>query len=320
MRRNDLLRHVQILVLDGLPVTSDFCCDIINHASYSVRILSIRHVTHLNQAKLRGALQYACRKSRPDESPRLHSLYVFGAKDAVSSSAEPSRRQLHDQRPTSAPPPSSFSGEALLQPVRQKTVSPSCSLLEEGDAWWSRKGRLIARPISDEWAGCLVACDGLIAFDALLCQGPRHANSPAFGRPSMPCANHPAVATFALSPCHGCGQAPEGLIYPDSRPPVRLPLLSPSPTLSSSLRAATRPRPPYTPFVARCSDCLANRYCSACHCWWCESCYQIPSQSAPAEIGHLDESSARNIDAKVRDSLCRRCAADNQDTKLDGGT
>ncbi|KAG6032327.1 hypothetical protein E4U41_007241 [Claviceps citrina] len=82
IRQQNFLQDVQTLILDGLSVTSDLCHEIINDPSYSVRVLSIRDVRNLNQAKLRGALQYACRPSRPESSPRLKAIYVFGSKEA----------------------------------------------------------------------------------------------------------------------------------------------------------------------------------------------------------------------------------------------
>ncbi|KLO88674.1 uncharacterized protein LW93_4484 [Fusarium fujikuroi] len=139
LRQRDILRDVQSLILDGLSVTAELCHDIINDPSYSVRMLSIRGVNNLNQGKLRAALAYACRSSRPENTPRLKAVYVFGPMPCDENS-------------------------------------------QDSDAWWSKKGRVLnSTSDMDDWAQCLLACQGLISFDAVLCQGPRHANSPAFG-------------------------------------------------------------------------------------------------------------------------------------------
>lgn len=270
LERREILQHVQTLVLDGLSVTSELCHEIINSASFSVRILSIRNVENLNQSKLRGALQYACRRSRPKHTPKLRALYVFGPRDPPSpapSGAAP------DAAPDAPPDGADWN---------HKTQTSS---LGRQDAWWSKRGRIISRPVSEEWAGCMVACEGIIAFDAVLCHGPRHVNSPALGNTSLPASSRPAVATFALTGCENCGTAPEGLLHPTSPPPASLPLLAPPPILSSSVRAATSPQTPHQPFVARCIDCLGERHCAACNKWWCEACHRLPGQGLQADIG-----------------------------------
>ncbi|QPG94231.1 hypothetical protein C2857_005442 [Epichloe festucae Fl1] len=258
IRRQNLLQDVQTLILDGLSVTSDLCHEIINDPSYSVRILSIRDVKNLNQAKLRGALQYACRPSRPENSPRLKALYVFGPKEADSEKRSSSINTGWNRR---------------------SQLALSSSLEQEGDNWWHKKGRLVTRPISLDWINCMLACQGVIAFDAVLCQSPRHRNSPVFGQPLVMGDNAPAIATHAVAGCDGCGEAPEGLIMPESCSPPCLPLLSPVPIMTSCVRAATCPSQPGQSFAPRCGDCLRERYCACCNKWWCESCYQLPGQS-----------------------------------------
>lgn len=258
LQRRNILQDVQTLVLDGLSVTAEFCHDIIHDPRFNVKLLSIRDVQNLNHGKLRGALQYACRPSR-DGSPRLRGLYLFGPKEAV------------------APPPSGPSTQSLQL---------------GGDAWWDVKGRQFKRAVPDEWASCLVACAGLIAFDAVLCQGPRHRTSRAAGHAYVRADQRPAVATYALSGCAGCGRAPEGITTPNAaHPAVELPLISPPPIMSSSLRAATAPSATATAFVPRCAECITDRYCHCCSKWWCESCYQLPGQGAQYEpaVVILDE-------------------------------
>ncbi|KAL7923315.1 hypothetical protein ACQKWADRAFT_290550 [Trichoderma austrokoningii] len=261
LNRQHILENVQTLVLDGLSVTSELCHDIINDPAFNVRVLSIRGVKNLNQARLRQALQYACRPTRRPGSPKLKALYVFGARDVVAA-AKPS-----------GPSASSISTEWN----KKSQTALASSLKQEGDAWWHKKGRMIPRPVSREWANCMLACRGLIVFDAVLCQGPRHRNSPAHrGRSNAGSA--PAVATYALSGCETCHKAPEGFTYPNGISP--LPLLAPLPLLSSSLRAATTPKDADASFVPRCLDCIRERYCTGCNKWWCEPCYNFTGQSS----------------------------------------
>ncbi|OAA52970.1 hypothetical protein ISF_09138 [Cordyceps fumosorosea ARSEF 2679] len=229
LQRRNILQDVQTLVLDGLSVTAELCHEIINDPRFNVRLLSIRDVTNLNHAKLRGALQYACRASR-DANPRLKGLYLFGPKGSGASA---------------------------------------------GDAWWDVKGRQLRRPVTDEWAACVLACSGALVFDAPLCHGPRHRNSRAAGAAGLVAEHRPAVATYALAGCAGCGAAPEGMTMPSSS---ELPLLAPPPTTSSSVRAATTPGRTATAFVPRCGECIRERHCQCCDKWWCEACYQLPGQ------------------------------------------
>ncbi|KAM3432090.1 hypothetical protein MY4824_006757 [Beauveria thailandica] len=271
LQRRNILQDVQTLVLDGLSVTADFCHDIINGPEFKIRLLSIRDVKNLNHGKLRGALQYACRPSR-DGSPRLKGIYLFGPKDDESTQSVAPR-----ESPTAVGPDQDHSRSSALTEALQRS----------DDAWWDVKGRQLMRPIQKEWANCLLACSGVVAFDALLCRGPRHHNSPAAGHAKVLAELGPAVATYSLSGCEGCGKAPEGMISPSSHTVTDLPLLAPLPILCSSLRAATAPSLTATAFVPRCAECIRERYCHCCNKWWCESCYQLPglgSQHEPAVV------------------------------------
>lgn len=297
------MQDVQTLILDGLSVTSDFCHDIINDPKFNVRLLSIRDVKNLNHGKLRGALQYACRPSR-DGNPRLKGLYLFGPKDSLSA-------------PQSATPPRTPATVGAEWNQRSSGALTE-SLQHSSEAWWDIKGRQLKRPVPDEWAHCLLACSGAIAFDAPLCQGPRHRNSSVAGKATVLAEYGPAVATYSLPGCEGCGTAPEGMITASSHAVVDLPLLAPPPIMSSSLRAATAPSQKAASFVPRCGECIGERYCHCCNKWWCESCYQLPSQGSQHEpavvimddgdsIGQLEdyilfEEAASKI--KVKTHLC----------------
>jgi len=294
LRRRDILQDVQTLVLDGLSVTAELCNELINDSSYSVRILSIRDAKSLNHGKLRGSLQYACRSSRPEGSPRLKALYVFGPKDvpvaSLASSAQPSVSAEWNQR----------SQRAL-----------TAALEQEKDAWWTKKGPMQVKSHQEGWQDTLVACSGIIAFDAVLCKGPAHRNSPAFGTARSHRISEPAIASIALPPCEGCGSCPEGLTDLSTEA-VNLPLLAPPPVLSSSLRAATTPRQPAACFAARCGQCVRNRYCLGCNKWWCETCYVPPhllqdttESSVASDMGTLSLTTLPK--PKVRADFCDDC-------------
>lgn len=306
LKQKNILQHVQTLVLDGLSVTAELCHDIINGSDYNVRTLSILDVSNLNHAKLRASLAYACRKTRPEGSPKLRALYVFG--DITPWAA----RMLHG-----AP------ANASTNPGQEAQRVWSFAHRSKPDAWWSRKGCMIApHHATQEWAECLIACQGIIAFDAVVCQGPRHYNSPAYGVKTMPArvSNQPAVARYAVKPCHMCGECPEGLLTPAADCRSSLPLLAPPPATSASLRAATAPGPGSEAFVPRCMDCLEERYCTGCYKFWCESCYSTHGSSpdrseSPGSVnddGALtppDESpfSFSAAKSKVRQDLCSGC-------------
>lgn len=269
----------------------------------------------MNEAKLRAALQYACRPSRPEGTPRLKGLYVFGPKDS--------------ERP------------ALTSSSGASTPTSTCSSMswdsmgdQEPEAWYAKRGAQFPQVLSSgntqqwaAWASTLIACHGIIAFDAVLCTGPRHMNSRAWGTVDVEALNAAsgtptaknipihAVATHSLGGCAGCGSAPEGWTIWGEEPPSerdpyerraseggtlvtdigRYPLLAPPPVHSVSLKSAMCPtgQSVYTRlsqfrskgeqarFIPRCYDCIRDRYCAGCNKWWCEACYVGPWASLP---------------------------------------
>ncbi|KAK4211894.1 hypothetical protein QBC37DRAFT_204196 [Rhypophila decipiens] len=258
LRRHDILRDVQVLSLDGLSVTAELIHDILIDPSYAIRILSIRDARNLNERKLRASLKYACRESRATGTPKLKGLYVFGPKDAAPG--------LLSTKPT-VPPTAGVA--STWNNKSQKALT--ADLVDEPEAWYARRGQQFPRRISSEWAATLIDCDGVIAFDAVLCTGPRHLNSPAWGTVSieaLDAASNPAsrsvphygVATHSLGGCASCGAAPEGwTVWGEDRFAAardacerrtsnssssdigRFPLLAPPPMHSSNLKAAMCP-------------------------------------------------------------------------------
>ncbi|KAI0440596.1 hypothetical protein F4803DRAFT_463483 [Xylaria telfairii] len=270
LRRRDILRHVNTLVLDGLSVTSEFLNDILVDPASRVRILSIREVKNLNERKLMQVLRFACRPSRPDDTPRLKALYYFGSRDATPLPAANISAGWNQK-----------SHHALKE-----------SIEGDGEDWYGRKGRIITKPIADGWAETILDCREALHFDTVLCTGPRHRNSPAYGKTHLaPVDGSPwGVATFAVGGCASCGSAPEGFTAYGDSPSQELPLLSPIPLHSSSLKSATRPTPDGTQrheFVPRCLECIRERYCFSCNQWWCEACYTVPGREEMAQHVHV---------------------------------
>lgn len=146
---------------------------------------------------------------------------------------------------------------------------------DEEEPWYGLRGRQLfggAGSVHQDWAQTLLVCNGIIAFDAVLCTGPRHLNSPAWGELDVDALNdasssasrgvpHWNVAHFSVGGCAGCGSAPEGWTVwgednaprPDAdgrrcseptstNPDIgRFPLLPPPPLHSSSIKAAMCP-------------------------------------------------------------------------------
>lgn len=168
-------------------------------------------------------------------------------------------------------------------------VQAHASCTNSLDWWYSNSGIILdPKAVGQDWADLLLACKGLIAFDAALCRGPSHTIS-----------SRPKIANVSLEPCAGCGSAPEGVAKPGVSPVDELPLVAPVPVCSSSVRAAQMPMGGGREgFVARCEACLGGRWCAGCNRWWCEGCFQIDEGGAGGGLG----GSGRAI--KVHRGLC----------------
>lgn len=284
LQRRHLLHNVHTLVLDGLSVPADLVRDIIAEDRFNVRILSIRQAKHLNERKLQQVLRYAVRPTRPAGTPKIKAIYFFGSREPAPAQDAPGKKK---------PPPASHRG-VMSSPGAQigaewnqkSSEALYTALSRTEDKWYQCSGRMIAKKPSLDWAETLSACEGIIAFDAVLCRGPRHDPSKAFmsdpstpGLPNPSSFLSPAIATVALGPrgCETCHSCPEGPAVFGHSPSSQLPLLSPIPLHSSSLRAAQMPQttdgssPPR--LFVRCEDCLKGRWCERCHKWWDEDCY-----------------------------------------------
>lgn len=304
----NILRNVTTLILDGLTVTADVAREIISDDRYNVRILSLREVNHLNERKLRQALRYAVRPSRAEGTPKLKGLYIFGPMDASAHRAA--------ETPAAVFRPSTYySGRGVMDApgaqIGTRWNARSAAALD-GDkqaAWYGRSGRVLKkspRGASEwaEWAELLAACEGLIAFDAVLCRGPRHDPMIAMegGAVGGGWTGYlpPAVASISLSGCEACGSSCDGPAVHGRSPQSQLPLLAPVPLHASTVKAAQRPTPVNgtTPsFIARCEDCLKARWCERCNVWWDEGCYLDPARGVQR---------AEDSNVKVYNGFCTR--------------
>ncbi|KAF2139312.1 uncharacterized protein K452DRAFT_289862 [Aplosporella prunicola CBS 121167] len=284
--RRNVLQHVHTLVLDGLSVPADLVREIIAEDRFAVRILSVREAEHLNERKLMQVLKYAVRPSRPEGTPRLKGLYVFGVKDP-SPITEPIGKKRTTPPRTPAGVMGSEGAQIGAEWNQKSSDALSSSLSQSEHKWYQSAGRVLHKRPSPEWAETLKACEGIIYFDAVLCRGPRHDISTAYTGPTDDSpAPHPlsylspAVASIALgsSGCHNCNSCPEGAAIFGKSPSHHLPLLSPPPLHSSTIQAAQRPsarnRNEMPVLISRCEDCLRGRWCERCNKWWDEDCYE----------------------------------------------
>lgn len=283
--KRSVLQDVRTLVLDGLSVPADLVADIILTDRFNVNILSIRECRHLNEHKLMQVIQHAVRPTRPEGTPRVKGIYVFSPMQKPPRPVV--RRRYRDwwgsrvgssRSPSQSPSNSSSDNEdedTVTHPRRQQQ-----------NEWYSPTGKVFKHTLEEGWARTLQKCEGIIAFDAVLCRGPRHdvnrytsANeeNPAPDAPLL----EPAVATVALGPrgCDGCHSSPEGPAIWGQSPDAHFPLLSPMPLHVSSIATAKRPEmiPGKHPFlIARCTECLTDRWCHRCNKWFCSNCLPNP--------------------------------------------
>ncbi|KAJ5341594.1 hypothetical protein N7541_010718 [Penicillium brevicompactum] len=300
LERRNILQDVRTLILDGLSVPADLVADIILTDRFNVNILSIRECRHLNERKLMQVIQHAVRPTRPAGTPRVKGIYHFSPMSQASQAvARPKYRDWWSTRVQTSRSPSQT-------PSSSEETTPKKGQNE----WYSPSGKLFKHSLEEGWAQVLQKCEGIIAFDATLCRGPRHnpqqdASVPFLG---------PAVATVALGPrgCDGCHSSPEGPAIWGQSPDVQFPMLSPPPLHVSSVAAAKRPEliPGEHPvLVARCADCLTNRWCHRCNKWFCGNCLPNPQQVrinlSPHQTAH-----ATSTEAAERERLERGVSKD----------
>ncbi|KAI9668759.1 MAG: hypothetical protein M1831_000828 [Alyxoria varia] len=321
LENNGILNKIRILVLDGLCVTAQLVGEIISDNRFDIRILSIRQVTHMNDRQLQQVLDYAVRPSRPEGYPRLKGLYLFGkmrADSRLSRLAESPALRLH-QDPASAPPGVTNSEGAQIGANWSQSEVLDYLWERSENQWYQPQGTIIT-PGRDAFAWTMIHCEGIIAFDAVLCRGPRHdiTNIPAHAVEKFSVTEallDPAIANVALGPkgCEGCGSIWEGPAVYGKSPSHHLPLLNPPPLHSSSVKEAQKPNcavdKNYPPLFVRCRRCLADRYCERCGKFWDETCLpNAPDISQKSEVSERDvdapSTSVVETDVKVHMGLC----------------
>ncbi|KAJ5480969.1 hypothetical protein N7539_006863 [Penicillium diatomitis] len=297
LEKRSLLQDVRTLILDGLSVPADLVADIILTDRFNVNILSIRECQHLNERKLMQVIQHAVRPTRPQGTPKVKAIYHFSPMHTPPRAAV--RRQYRDWWGSRLAPSSDSSRSSSNtssdndEEVPQGSVSPPktanapAHLQSHGDEWYRASGRIFKHGLVDGWAQTLQKCEGLIAFDAVLCRGPRHdvdrytnateTNPAPEGR-----LLGPAIASVALGPrgCDGCHSSPEGPAIWGQSSDEHFPLLSPIPVHVSHVAAAKRPvliPGEYPVLIARCADCLTDRWCHRCNKWFCSNCLPHPT-------------------------------------------
>ncbi|KAK5677222.1 hypothetical protein LTS10_010411 [Elasticomyces elasticus] len=270
-----ILRYVQTLVLDGLSVPADLVREVVAEDRYSVRTLSIREAKHMNQSKLQQVLRYAVRPTRAEGTPKLKALYFFGPKDAARYMIGQQQRLEGSQ---ALGVMASEGAQIGAEWNERSSNSLSTSLGDEETKWYNATGRALRKPQSD-WPDTLAVCKGLIAFDAVLCRGPRHditkVNSQDFLQPTI------ATIALGLAGCEICHSCPESPAVFGKAAESALPLLGPAPNHGSTVRAAQHPHSRSSDggmpqLILRCEDCLRGRWCERCNRWWCEDCYEEP--------------------------------------------
>ncbi|KAI5269076.1 hypothetical protein E4T47_07309 [Aureobasidium subglaciale] len=287
LERRQLIRNVKTLILDGLSVPAELVREVVVEDRFNIRILSIRDVTNMNQRGLQSVLRYLVRPSA-SKPPKLKGLYLFRHKDAPTA---PSRKApTMPSGRVSAGVMSSQGAQigAEWNSRSEVALSESLGRNQPLDDWWKTKGSIWStdgkdnkRAPSSDWADVVLACQGIIAFDAVLCRGPRHDPSKTTSDRLL----RPAVANIALGAkgCEQCGSCPEQPAVFDRDPDFNFPLLAPPPLHASTVRSAQVPimsGAAVPPLILRCVDCLHGRWCEKCNKWWCEDCYQEPVSRA----------------------------------------
>lgn len=321
LSRKGVMKDVHSLVLNGVgSVTLDVLSDILLSDQYNVRLLSVVGCQNLNGRMFQQLLHFLCRPSRPEGTPRLKGVYVFG----TSETAVAPKKQGHvltSRKAGVTALPGAQPGAAS-----SSVSSPTSSTGTNSNPWFSRSGLVIPPTLADSgtWEETLRVCSGIIAFDAVLCTHMHREMAPyrADAMRSYLTSATP-IATYALGPdgCAGCGRVPEGAPIWGQADLTAFPLVSP-PHFSGALSDAVRPIPisasEQQTLVVSCVWCLSDRYCQSCHRYWCGRCYD-PNRGRKIVAGVLthDDDGGRNI--KVYNRLCTQFCAFGEDLAAGNG-
>ena len=281
LRRRDLLRDVQVMVLDGLSVTMELINEIITSDSFSVKLLSVVGCRNLNERKLMQLLRFACRPERPQGTPRLKGIYLFPKREVRKA-------DLDDPNPRNGV--LSVTGAQL-----GGTLTEAMEPVPNDEAWWHGCGRVIDLPKRHPLRLCgeeiIDSCKGVISFDAILCPNKRH----DAGLTSGPYEVRP-LATISLGPqgCASCGVAPQledGPLRWGVSPTTSFPLVSPLPHAGKLELAAAPPSNVSSPaqLIVSCEECLKGRWCTECNRYWCRNCCPFGATGERRTVIDFDE-------------------------------
>lgn len=329
LRSHNVIKFIRTLVLDGLVVPAIVVRELLCDETYNIRILSIRDVGGFGSEKLLQILRYVIRPSRPEHTPKLKGLYCF---TPFMAAAEYTAADLRQGHLSSLVGVTNSVGAQLGAGAGAGATSSGAlhkgfiqSSWHQSNPWYSGSGTEVfyirSKEEADQWSSLLQAASGVISFDAVLCRHNSHtvAQMDRGGSPKveeMRFEARPAIANISLGGCQMCGSCPEGPAYPGKSPEQHLPLLAPPPLHTLTVKAAQRLHTnglPHPPFIARCRQCLKDRWCERCNAWWCESCYKIPNKRAPT---NLDPASGGRQgiqqSVKVHNTLCvNNCLIDH---------
>ena len=202
-----VLQSVRTLILDGVNVPSNYLLDLLNSRINQIRILSLRRVGMLSDDQFQRILRHIIRPSRPSPQdwPKLRAVYWFGD---TSSTVDTQKDAKHMPNKAWSDGITMRSG-ARLGAGSQTPGTVTTEADPYAQSVYSSIGACIKRrelQSLDEWAIVLNNCQGIIAFDMVLCS--HDSLHPLTLDPT------PKLATIRLSGCEICGSCPEGAAYP----------------------------------------------------------------------------------------------------------
>ena len=275
LKRRHVLQDVRILILDGLSVPASILWDTL--CNYDVRILSLINVRDLGDEKLMQILRYLIRSNRPEGTPKLKGLYYFVQDEASSQYPTQSFRRGESQ-----PGITNVRGAQLGSGIHANGNLIQSIFVDHfkiSNSLWLRgigQVQCLDPDIDLQWARLIQACEGLIAFDVVLCRHnfARRSNNRAHDESHELLEDVPSLATVSLAACEGYQSCPEAPARLEDYAENEVPMLAPAPMHHASVKSAQQLytyASPHSRFIARCKACLKDRWCEMCNVWWCES-------------------------------------------------
>ena len=272
---------------------------------YNVRLLSIRGVRDLIPTGVYHALKNIVSRSQPTGKLKLKGIYCLGPADG-----QPLRQPSVGSSQSACASTGVTSSPGAQLGVRAPTPSEELAPLSGTSGWYDGNGQL---PISwrdlegytsleplalrEDWEYLVYDLSNHFAFDVVSC---RRCPTTVKGKKVIP-----RLALISLKGCRICGTCPEGPAYVGKSPEHHLPLRAPVPSHWSSVRVAQIPPSEALsnlPLIARCDQCLKDRWCFNCNSWWCESCYTPPDKISNED--GIPQASSSDGTIKIHLGLC----------------